>query len=124
MKGLVVKSPHIERMLDGEKTWEIRGKNTTIRGTIALIKSGSGTILGTIDIIDSKEISLQEYQENDKHHCVSKDDGFVLNYKRIYAWVVRNPVRFKQQNPYKHPKGAVIWVNLDEKLFNKYSQIH
>lgn len=107
LKGLVVKSPHIERMLDGEKTWGIRSKNTTIRGTI--------------DIIDSKEISLQEYQDNEKYHYVSKDDGFVLNYKKIYAWVVRNPVRFKQQKPYKHPQGAVIWVNLDEKSFNKYS---
>lgn len=117
LKGLVVKSPHIERMLDGEKTWEIRGKNTTIRGTIALIKSGSGTILGTIDITDSREISLKEYQENEMHHCVSKDDSFVLNYKKIYAWIVCNPVMYKQPKTYKHPQGAVIWVNLDDLSF-------
>jgi hypothetical protein len=42
MKGLIVKSPWIELILEGKKTWEIRGSNTKIRGPIALIKSGSG----------------------------------------------------------------------------------
>ena len=41
-KGLMIKSPWIDKILAGEKTWEIRGYTTETRGTIALIKSGSG----------------------------------------------------------------------------------
>ncbi|PFX44590.1 hypothetical protein COL32_12105 [Bacillus pseudomycoides] len=112
MKGLIVKSPYVERILQGEKTWEIRGSNTKIRGNIALIKSGSGLIIGTIDLVDSKKLSLQEYQNSEKYHCVSKKDCLNPHYKNIYAWIVSNPVMFQDQVPYTHPQGAVIWVNL------------
>jgi hypothetical protein len=52
MKGLIIKSPWIDKILAGEKTWEIRGSNTKIRGKISLIKSGSGMILGKADLVD------------------------------------------------------------------------
>jgi hypothetical protein len=48
--GLVIKSPWIEKILAGETTWEIRGRNTKLRGRIALIKSRSGKIYGTCRI--------------------------------------------------------------------------
>ncbi|WP_255287370.1 ASCH domain-containing protein [Bacillus pseudomycoides] len=112
LKGLLVKSPYIEKILHGEKTWEIRGSNTKIRGNIALIKSGSGLIIGTVDLVDSKKLSLQEYQNSEKHHCISKEDCFNPHYKNIYAWIVSNPVMFQDPVPYTHPQGAVIWVNL------------
>ncbi|PEB42265.1 ASCH domain-containing protein [Bacillus pseudomycoides] len=112
MKGLIIKSPYIEKILQGKKVWEIRGSNIKIRGRIALIKSGSGLILGTVELVDSKEISLQEYEKSRKYHCVSKEDCFEPHYKNIHAWILRNPVMFKNPVSYKHPKGAVIWVNL------------
>jgi len=52
MKGLVIKSPWIEKILAGEKTWELRTRAVRERGTIALIKGGSGTIVGTCSILD------------------------------------------------------------------------
>lgn len=51
MKGLVIKSPYIEDILNGKKMIEVRGSNTNIRGTIILLKSGSGKALGTVDIV-------------------------------------------------------------------------
>ena len=38
MKALIVKKPWIDYILDGIKTWEIRGSKTNIRGKIELIQ--------------------------------------------------------------------------------------
>lgn len=114
MKGLIVKSPWIDLILKGEKTWEIRGSHTKIRGKIALIKSGTGTILGTVDVVDSKLLTLEEYQASEAYHRRNKEDTANAPYKKIHAWLLKNPVLFDEPIPYEHPQGAVIWVNLPE----------
>lgn len=113
MKGLVIKSPWIEKILSGEKTWEIRGSNTKIRGTIALIKSGSGLIYGTIKLVDSIPIHWSDDLEFiinnfDKHHVPLG----AVNYRKPHAWVLESPKIYPEPIPYMHPQGAVIWVNL------------
>ena len=113
MKGLIIKSPWIELILQGRKTWEIRGSNTSIRGRIALIKSGSGLVYGTVDLIDSKPLSLDEYQQATAYHHIQ--DCSVAPYNRIHAWVLANPGKWAEPVPYRHPQGAVIWVNITEK---------
>lgn len=113
MKGLIIKKPWIDYILDGRKTWEIRGSNTHIRGKIALIQSGSGLIVGTAELVDSKKLSLEEYQNAVEFHCI--EDCSIAPYKNIYAWVLFNAVRLKTPIHYHHPLGAVIWVNLDDK---------
>ena len=85
MKGLIIKAPWIDYILEGKKTWEIRGSNTNIRGRIALIKSGSGKIFGTVDLVDSKKITLDEYQESERFHCIPRKDCTESPYKNIYA---------------------------------------
>ncbi|WP_019240210.1 MULTISPECIES: ASCH domain-containing protein [Bacillus] len=112
MKGLIIKSPWIDYILEGKKTWEIRGSNTHIRGKIALIKSGSGMVLGTVDLVDSKKLCLQEYQQSERYHLVPPQDCQQVPYKNTYAWVFENPILFEEPIQYKHPMGAVIWVNL------------
>lgn len=115
MKGLVIKEPWIDMILDGKKTWEIRGSNTTIRGSIALIKSGTGMIYGTAELVDvvplhgpdDFELILTTF---DKHQVPLG----AVSYLKPYAWVLKNPVKYAEPVPYKHPQGAVIWVNLKE----------
>jgi hypothetical protein len=116
MKGLIIKSPWIELILSGKKTWEIRGSNTKIRGTIALIKSGSGKIFGEVDLVDSMELSLEDYRQSKKLHGVDSGNALELPYKKTYAWVLANPRIYKEPVPYKHPMGAVIWVNLHNEI--------
>ena len=114
MKGLIIKRPWIDFVLDGTKTWEIRGSNTKIRGEIELIQSGSGLVVGKAELIDCKELSLPEYQSSsDKHHIIDGLDS--LPYKRTFAWILKNPIRYEKPRPYKHPNGAIIWVNLEWK---------
>lgn len=113
MKGLIIKSPWIEKILAGEKTWEIRGSNTKIRGTIALIKSGTGMIYGSVELVETLPVDINQYDHNRDKHRVDVEGfwGFV-HYNQPWAWVMENPIKYDTPIPYKHPQGAVIWVNL------------
>lgn len=117
MKGLIVKAPWIDLLLEGKKSWEIRGRQTNIRGEIALIQSGTGHIYGTINIVDCKELTWEEYQQSESFHCIPKELRITPPYKRIYAWVLENPIQLERPIPYHHPQGAVIWVNLNEEFY-------
>jgi hypothetical protein len=114
MKGLIIQSPWIDLILQGQKIWEIRSRNSTKREKIALIKSGTGLILGTVDLVNSKKLTLQEFQETEKFHCIGKEKSIILPYKNIYAWEFQNPIFFDKPIPYIHPQGAVIWVDLQD----------
>lgn len=111
MKGLIIKSPYIELILEGKKTWEIRGSRTNIRGTIGLIKSGSKKVFGEVDIVDCIELDINMYNK----HCLElygKQEKS-LPYERTYAWVLKKPKIYDEPKDYVHPLGAIIWVNLD-----------
>ena len=115
ISGLIIKSPWIDMILSGEKTWEIRGMRTIKKEWIALIKSGSKKIFGICRIIDVKgPLTLKEFQDTFEKHRVPpekiKRDG--LPYKKTYAWVIRDVLQFEVPIQYEHPSGAVIWVNL------------
>ncbi len=115
MKALISKSPHIENILSGKKTWEIRGCNTKTRGEIALIQSGTGTVVGKCNIVKVLgPITLQDLQKNSDKHCVSQADieRVLGKYKKIYAWVLNDPIKLPTPIKYQHPKGAIIWVDL------------
>ena len=110
MKALIIKKPWIDYILEGKKTWEIRGCNTKIRGQIELIQSGSGLVVGSCEIVDCKELNLEDYKNNiDKHNI---QDVTTLPYKKTFAWVIVNAKRYESPRKYKHPQGAIIWVNL------------
>jgi hypothetical protein len=51
MRGLVIDEPWISLIISGEKTWEMRSRNTLVRGRIALIRKGSKTVIGTVDLV-------------------------------------------------------------------------
>ncbi len=115
MKGLIIRPPWIDLILCGEKTWEIRGSNTKIRDQIALIRSGSGLVAGKCELVDTiGPLTLKEMQGHlGKHRIPLKALMNSLPYKKTFAWVIENARALKEPIPYKHPLGAVIWVNLD-----------
>lgn len=118
-KGLIVKSPYIDDILKGLKTWELRGAPTKLRETIILIKSGTGHALGTVDIIGCKEISLEEYNNWAYRIINNKIKVDELPYKKTYAYLLSNPILFVEPKPYKHPNGAIIWVNLPDDFLER-----
>jgi hypothetical protein len=108
--GLVIDEPWITKIVRGEKTWEMRSKPTTKRGRIALIKKGSGLIVGLATITGVLgPFTDDEIATNFKHHRVPMH---VIG-KWRFAWVLKDVLHLATPVPYVHNKGAVIWVNLD-----------
>ncbi|PSR23395.1 MAG: hypothetical protein C7B45_03535 [Sulfobacillus acidophilus] len=112
MRGLIIRQPWIDLILNGRKRWEIRGQATTMRGRIALIQSGSGLVVGTVDLVDCLALTPDDYYEAEPFHGIPQPIDCPLPYPRIYAWVLARPHRFAVPIAYRHPQGAVIWVNL------------
>jgi hypothetical protein len=120
-RGLLVLKEPLDKILSGTKTWEIRGKRTTRRGAIALIKSKSGHVVGTCEIFDVVgPLSLAELRRN------ANRTGFrpsQLPYPTTYAWVVRDAHRLAEPIPYRHPPGAVIWVKLETNVVRRLGRL-
>jgi len=75
MKALLVKKPWIDLILDGRKAWKLRGSSTRIRGEIALLESGSGTVVGTCEMMDVKgPLSLEDLRRSTQKHRVRRTD--------------------------------------------------
>lgn len=111
MDGLIIKPNWADMVLSGVKPWEIRGSRTSKRGTIGIIKSGSGKVFGTVELVDCIPLLQPELiHENMHRHHVSLE---MIPYSKPWAWVFENPIIYPKPIPYKHPQGAIIWVNLD-----------
>lgn len=117
MKALVIDEPWIGMILSGRKTWEMRKTACHHRGPIALIRKGSGTVVGVAEVIASRPplTSLAEYAAAEDRHGIPPDrqarafeDGWRT------PWVLRGARALARPVPYEHPSGAVIWVTLGE----------
>lgn len=113
IRALLIRRQWIDKILDGKKTWEIRGSKTSIRGTIGLIPCGSGTVVGVCDVIDCVgPLSANMFRENATKAGMRPSEAKLGWYRNTYAWVLSNP-RYLKPVLYEHPSGAVIWVILD-----------
>jgi hypothetical protein len=111
MKSLIIKKQYLDKIFLGIKVWELRGSNTKIRGRIRLIESGSGLIIGEADLIDCVgPLSTQDLSDNFNKTQYDVNNG-MIKYKKTYAWVLANVHKYNKPIPYKHPQGAIIWVN-------------
>jgi hypothetical protein len=120
MNGLLIKSPWIEEILAGRKTWEIRGSNTRQRGPIALIRSTSGQVSGMARLANCLgPLSRDDLLKNIDKHRIPKDQLMKgMPYPKTFAWVLEDARPLETPVPYNHPQGAVIWVKLpDDKRF-------
>lgn len=117
-KGLIIDTPPIDRILNGIKTWEMRSTATKVRGRIALIRKGSGTVVGTAELVDCVgPLTTDQMLENQQHHQIDPSrirSGEVAKWK--HGWVLTNVRKLAAPVPYAHPSGAVIWVTLAPEL--------
>lgn len=114
MKGLIIKPYWGNKILCGEKKWEIRGQNTKHRGNTEIIYSGSGHRFGSATLVDSIPITKTMFESSFDKHQIETWIFNVNHYKHLFAWVFESPQFHSVPMPYKHPQGAVIWVNLVE----------
>lgn len=108
--GLIIQKEPLDKILARRKVWEMRGSSTTRRGPIALIESGSGSVVGVCELVDVVgPLSLAELRRN------ARRAGFKatsLYYERTHAWVIKNARRLPRPVPYRHRRGVVIRVRL------------
>jgi hypothetical protein len=86
MKGLIIDEPWISKILRGEKTWEMRRTLSKIRGRIALIRKGSGQIVGVADVVacNPPVATLDEYAATERFHGIPparQVQAFTLGWK-------------------------------------------
>jgi ASCH domain len=116
MKGLIIDEPWLGMIIAGKKTWEMRSKNTLIRGRIALIRKGSKAVIGVADLVGTvPKLSRSELQASVAKHQVPESE-IEKGFKHNTAWVLERARPLHQPVPYCHPAGAVIWVNLDPQI--------
>lgn len=116
MRGLPIRQPYIDMILDGQKTWEMRKSRCNFRERIALIQSGSLSVVGVADVVDciGPLTDEERFAAADKH-CVAPagwSNPKFMDYR--FAWVLTNVQRLPRPVPYRHPSGAVIWVTLED----------
>src|SRR5688572_6003508 len=109
--GLVIASPWIEKILAGEKTWEMRNKPNARTGRIALAQKG-GPIVATCIIGKSIRLSAEDIRTNtDKHRSTPERLAEFYGDKPVYAWPLSDVRRISPPIRYKHPGGG-SWVTL------------
>lgn len=88
MRGLIIRTPHIENILAGKKTWEMRSSRINFRERIALIKAGSGSVVGVADIVDCiGPLSVeQRIASTGKHWVPAAQWSDPVFEKYEYAW--------------------------------------
>lgn len=110
MDGLIIKAPYIDWILAGDKDIELRGFNTNKRGRIALIKSGTGLVVGTVEIVDSILIeTVNQYEKLRPKHCVGAERRNI-KYKELWGWVLANPIILDEPIKYSYKRGQQVWV--------------
>jgi hypothetical protein len=116
---LIIGEPWIGLILQGNKTWEMRKTACHHRGRIALIRKGSGRIVGTADLVNSLQSldTADAYARAEPQHRIPvgrRELAFRDGWRT--PWVLADARLLDAPIPYKHPSGAVIWVNLDSQI--------
>ncbi|CAJ1408918.1 unnamed protein product [Effrenium voratum] len=112
--ALTVKPRWLSLLLSGEKTWELRSTHCRQRGDVALLASGTSTVWGIVEILDSKSRSFEELAEAETLHRVPREELREFAKKKAFAWVVGKPRILVRPLRVKRASASVNWVKLDE----------
>lgn len=117
-KALVVDQPWIDLILSGRKTWEMRGTSTSFRGWFGLIRKGSGQVVGAARLTGAGEpLSTEQMIATiDRHHIPEQMIRSGAVSKWTTPWHLADARPLPQPVPYRHPWGAVTWVNLEDSV--------
>lgn len=113
-KGLLLREPWASALVEGRKTMELRGAKTAHRGRTAIIRAGTGLVIGEASLVDVRgPFTRSDLAVSMDEHRVRVDwDTADIPYRKTYGWIFAAAVAYEVPTPYRHPAGAVIWVNL------------
>ena len=110
-RALVIKKKWLDLILDGRKTWEIRGSSTAKRGWVHLAESkAGGKLVGRAKLVASFPLSRSSFMKYYSKHRVSSLD--TVPYETPHAWVFADAEKFQRPFLYEHKQGAVVWVDV------------
>ena len=110
-RALVIKKKWLDLILDGRKTWEIRGSSTAKRGWVHLAESkAGGKLVGRAKLVASFPLSRSSFMKNYSKHRVSSLN--TVPYETPHAWVFADAEKFERPFLYEHKQGAVVWVDV------------
>lgn len=112
LRGLIIRQPYAEWIVEGKKIWEIRKSRTRIRGEVLIISGGKA--LGKAELVDVLgPFTPEELAKHGDKHLV--DYPFLREYssgKPLYAWVFKNATKFERPVEVKLKKGVQVWANV------------
>lgn len=124
LSALIIRSEPIEQILRGENDWEMRLRVVHKRGRIALVKKGSGQVVGVAKLVDCiGPLTEQEMLGNYQRHRIPSDrlkSGEIAKWRT--AWVLEDVHRLPKPVPYTRASGAVAWVSLGEQVSRQVLQ--
>lgn len=122
LKALIIDDPWVSLIISGHKMWEMRSRNTTMRGRIGLIRKGSKTVVGVADLVATlPHLSISQLWVNVARHQVPIEE-IGNGFKWTTAWVLDRARPLSAPVPYDHPPGAVIWVILSADVAAKVEE--
>lgn len=121
MQALIVREPWIDMILSGEKTWEMRSRPTRNRGRIALIRQGSGQVVGVADLLGTKsEMHPDQFAATfDRHRIPAGMTDEAVRKRWFFPWILANARRLGTPVPYRHGKGPVTFVALEPEVMRQ-----
>ena len=107
MRCLKMHDKWVNLILNNEKTWEIRRRNTKIRERIALGNTKTKRVVGYATIIDSVKITIAELKKhNDKHQANDFLDRYAKGRKTLFAWVLEDIQVELRPKSYSYSTGS------------------
>ena len=117
-RAIIIDEPWVSKIVRGDKIWELRSKRTRFRGSVALIRKGSGTVVGTARLVDClPPLSLSELARYEQQHAIPRvEHREAFDLGRVIPWVLSEAKALTPGVPYSHPSGQQIWVRLDSEV--------
>lgn len=102
-KALIIDSPWIEKILAGDKIWEMRPTRASHRGPFGLIQKGSGQVIGvaTLHSVSGPYNNTELAQHRTLHH-VLPNFFEQPDYKWRYAWELSDAIALPSPVSYSH----------------------
>ncbi|CAE7571767.1 unnamed protein product [Symbiodinium sp. CCMP2592] len=128
--ALRIKKQWCDKIFDSTKTWEIRGSALHKRGRVCIAQSKSSQLVGEVTFVDCLQVGRFEDgklvpwsdSEDDRQNFIGRTENFtkhciedlgIVQYPRVFAWVMEQRQRYEKPVLYKHKMGCVNWVKLD-----------
>ena len=124
-KGLIIESYHLEKVLYGSGSWEMRSRMSHKNEPIALINSGMNHIVGVANLIAVNGTVDYALRKNDVHlHRITDECIEARRFdKWDVIWTLDQVQRLHTPIPIYQTDEAETWVSLDAQVQEQLASI-